>query len=100
VLEDGKPLLGPADADLTSEVSKIGKGSYCFWTTDVFFSTSDNSDPRTNGRLYEISYPATDIVGNSTAYLLYLITVLVIVLTIVWLVNKKRALPEKEKAVP
>ena len=65
----------------------------------VFFSTSDNSDPRTNGRLYEFSYPVT-FVGSFIAFCLYFITVLVIVLTIVWLVYKNRDFPEKEESTP
>jgi hypothetical protein len=101
VLEDGKPLPGPGNVGLDQYISPIGKGSYCFWLSMVIFSTSDNSDPNTNGRSYEFSYPVTStFVGRETAYFLYFITVLMIVFTIVWLVNKNRALPEKEKAVP
>jgi hypothetical protein len=67
----------------------------------VLFSASDNSDPRTNGRSYEFSYPVTStFVGKNTAFFLYFITVLMIVFTIVWVVNKNRDFPEKEKSVP
>jgi|GEM_PF-6499268 len=99
VLEDGIPLPGPADANPDTTITKIGKGSYCFWKFMVLFSTSDNSDPRTNGRYYEISYPVT-YMGNFIAFSLYFITVLVVAFTIVWLVNKNREFSEKEKSTP
>jgi SAM-dependent methyltransferase len=55
VLEDGRPLAGPANA-LHDDIRRIGGGRFSFWYDYVYFSTSDNSDPRTNGRSYEIEY--------------------------------------------
>ncbi len=54
VLEDGRPL-GPGNA-LHDDVRTIGCGRFSFWYDYVYFSTSDNTDPRTNGRRYEIEY--------------------------------------------
>jgi SAM-dependent methyltransferase len=58
VLEDGRPLPGPANA-LHDDIRSRGAGSSSFWYDFVYFATSDNSDPRTNGRRYEIEYPIT-----------------------------------------
>lgn len=57
ILENGKPL-GPAHSPV-KEVLDIGQGRYSHWHDGsaqwLFFSTSDNSDPRTNGRTYTIT---------------------------------------------
>ena len=37
------------------DIRNIGKGRFSHWGTTVIFSTSDNSDPRTNGRTYTYS---------------------------------------------
>ncbi len=58
VLEDGRPLPGPANA-LHDDVRSMGRGRFSFWYDYVYFSTTDNSDPRTNGRRYEIEYPVS-----------------------------------------
>lgn len=55
VYENGTKL-GGADA-LHEEIRKTGKGLYSHWKSGedskIYFSTSDNSDPNTNGRTYE-----------------------------------------------
>ncbi len=54
VLEDGKEL-GPVD-NKHDNIRQIGEGRYSHWSRNgLYFSTSDNSDPRTNGRKYEIA---------------------------------------------
>lgn len=58
VLEDGRPLPGRANA-MHDDIRSRGAGSFSFWYDFVYFATSDNSDPRTNGRRYEIEYPVT-----------------------------------------
>ena len=58
VLEDGRPLPGPANA-MHDAIRSRGAGSFSLWYDFVYFATSDNSDPRTNGRRYEIEYPVT-----------------------------------------
>lgn len=34
------------------EIRELGLGRYSHWSSSLFFSTSDNSDPNTNGRSY------------------------------------------------
>jgi len=53
--EDGKPL-GPAHS-LHAEIRDDGHGRFSFWDGMLYFSTSDGSDPRSNGR----SYVASDL---------------------------------------
>jgi len=55
VLEDGRPLPGPANA-LHDEIRQTGRGCFSFWHNYLYFSASDNTDPRTNGRQYEIEF--------------------------------------------
>jgi SAM-dependent methyltransferase len=71
VLENGVPLPGLGNA-LHDDIRQVGRGRYSFWHDYVYFSTSDNSDPRTNGRYYEISYPPTSI-GSVVARLFYIV---------------------------
>lgn len=56
LFEDGKPLGPPRSvhADIRNE----GGGRYSHWTREgLYFSASDNSDPRNNGRRYEVASP-------------------------------------------
>src|ERR1700754_1564360 len=53
--EDGWPL-GPAHA-APGDIAKVGKGRFSYWGSSIVFSTSDNSDPNTNGRTYEVVQP-------------------------------------------
>lgn len=48
--EDGAPL-GPAHT-LHDTIREDGGGAFSHWFNAIYFSASDNSDPRTNGRLY------------------------------------------------
>jgi glycosyltransferase involved in cell wall biosynthesis len=43
--------LGPG-ACLHDEIRTQGNGTYCVWGADLYFSASDNSDPRINERTY------------------------------------------------
>lgn len=55
--EDGKPL-GPAhNAHINTMENGLGRWSH-WGTRSIQFSTSDNSDPRTNGRQYKIVNPS------------------------------------------
>ena len=48
--EDGEWL---AFANAPHEaIAQVGEGRYSFWGDTLYFSTSDNSDPNTNGRQY------------------------------------------------
>ncbi len=52
--EDGRPL-GPARS-VHARIREKGRGRFSHWTREtLYFSTSDNSDPRTNGRRYEVA---------------------------------------------
>ncbi|MGD9496789.1 MAG: putative Ig domain-containing protein [Armatimonadota bacterium] len=54
LFEDGRPL-GPAHA-LHADIREKGAGRYSHWTREaLYFSASDNSDPRSNGRTYEVA---------------------------------------------
>jgi len=54
--EDGKPL-GPAHA-AHKDIREHGEGRYSHWgARRLWFSASDNSDPRTNGREYKVVHP-------------------------------------------
>jgi len=50
LFEDDRPL-GPPHQD-HAEIRTLGKGRYSDWDNYILFSSSDNSDPRTNGRRY------------------------------------------------
>jgi len=54
MLEDGRPL-GPAHA-LHADIVNVGAGRYSHWGPGVYFSASDNSDPRANGRRYVVVF--------------------------------------------
>src|SRR5215203_2090789 len=43
--------MGPAHS-LHKDIEERGRGRFSHWSTDLLFSTSDNSDPNTNGRSY------------------------------------------------
>lgn len=57
---DGSPLIlfedeapiGPAHS-LHDDIRRQGGGRFSHWDGNLWFSTSDNSDPRSNGRKYE-----------------------------------------------
>jgi hypothetical protein len=52
VLEDGRPLVDPHASH--EKVRKSGRGAYSHWGSEVYLSSSDNTDPSTNGRKYEV----------------------------------------------
>ena len=49
-------LLGPAHAE-HEEIRRKGGGRYSHWESNLYFSTSDGSDPNTNGRRYTVIWP-------------------------------------------
>jgi|GEM_PF-1785751 len=55
IFEDGKPL-GPAHSTPHSDIGTLGRGRFSHWenggTSVLVFSSSDNTDPETNGRSY------------------------------------------------
>ena len=56
-ITENQAELAPAHV-FEDAVAEKGKGSYLHWRNDLVFSTSDNSDPRTNGRVYAVSSEA------------------------------------------
>lgn len=52
LFEDDRPL-GPPHAPHDT-IRREGGGCYSHWGTQLYFSTSDNSDPRRNGRSYVV----------------------------------------------
>jgi hypothetical protein len=62
VREDGRALSSPHA--LHVDIAKIGAGRYSYWGAYLIFSTTDNSDPRANGRVYSLYIrPSPYIVG-------------------------------------
>ncbi|MEW5758308.1 MAG: DUF6541 family protein [Candidatus Omnitrophota bacterium] len=55
LMENGTPLK--SGHSLHQDIKDKGKGRYSHWTNYVLFSSSDNSDPRINGRSYSVLYP-------------------------------------------
>jgi len=54
--EDGR-ALGPPHA-LHAEIREKGAGRFSYWNHGLYFSTSDNSTPQVNGRVYTAKIPA------------------------------------------
>lgn len=67
VLENGVAQR-PGNAP-RSTVRDAGEGAFLFFGDRVYFSASDNTDPRTNGRRYSFMYPP---VSRRAAWVLYL----------------------------
>ena len=55
LFEDGAPL-GPAHAR-HADIRQTGLGRYSHWRDTLFLSSSDNTDPRVNGRIYHLYLP-------------------------------------------
>ncbi len=53
LFEDGRSL-GPAHCSHV-DVRELGAGRFSHWSGQLYFSTSDNSDPRSNGRSYALA---------------------------------------------
>ena len=56
VLKENANTLGPG-GQLHQRIRDFGGGLYALNSTDLRFSTSNNSDPRTNGRVYRVDVP-------------------------------------------
>jgi predicted AlkP superfamily phosphohydrolase/phosphomutase len=54
VLYENDQELGPAHS-LHDTIRQVGRGAYSHWDSSLYFSTSDRSDPRTNGRTYRLA---------------------------------------------
>src|SRR5262245_22095599 len=58
LFEDGVEL-GPAHS-LHEDIRSRGRGRFSHWGRSLFFSSSDETDPRTNGRAYRLVYSIAD----------------------------------------
>jgi hypothetical protein len=56
-LRENGQLLGPAHSG-HSDIRETGKGRYSHWRMKLWFSASDSTDPRANGRAYSVSVRA------------------------------------------
>jgi 2-polyprenyl-3-methyl-5-hydroxy-6-metoxy-1,4-benzoquinol methylase len=65
LFENGVPL-GPSHA-LHADIRASGGGAYSHWRDDLYFSSSDGSDPRANGRRYEIRIATSDSTASDSA---------------------------------
>jgi hypothetical protein len=70
VLWEDDKCLGPAHSQ-HADIRSMGDGAYSHWHDFLFFSSSDRSDPRKNGRSYrcEVTQPDTDAVLQPRIYL-------------------------------
>ena len=57
VVCEGSQLIGPAHS-IHADIASIGKGRFSHWGKDFIFSTSDNTNPNTNGRRYVAVRPS------------------------------------------
>jgi hypothetical protein len=57
LFEDGRPL-GPPHS-LHAAIREVGEGRYSHWGRSLFLSASDNSEPASSGRTYEVRYPVS-----------------------------------------
>ena len=81
LLENGVPL-GPSNAQ-HADIRSLGRGRFSIWNQYIYFSSSDLSDPRANGRRYTIRYPPLD---HWAAIVLYFVTVVSFSMTTgIWL---------------
>lgn len=55
LLEDGQPMPNPHATDV--EMRGPGLAAYSHWRAKLLFSTADCSDPRANGRRYDVAVP-------------------------------------------
>jgi FkbM family methyltransferase len=55
---EDEALLGPAHSQ-HEDIRRLGGGRHSHWDSVIYFSTSDGSDPNTNGRTYFLLHPET-----------------------------------------
>lgn len=61
LFEDGEPL-GSAHSQ-HDEIRVKGRGRYSHWANQLWFSTSDNTSPLKNRRLYQVMVPSVGVGG-------------------------------------
>lgn len=86
VYEDGIPLRYPNTPPFS--VDRRGKGRFSIERGNLILSASDNSDPRNNGRHYEIYWPTP--ISPSTQKICYFLTVVLLLLMYSYKVNQTK----------
>jgi hypothetical protein len=86
--ENGQPLAAAHSAH--SDIRERGQGRYSHWQGSLWFSASDSSDPRTNGRTYTVSVTAS--VNPDALAAVALIDVLALIAAWSWLMRFRRTL--------
>jgi hypothetical protein len=86
--ENGQPLGAAHSAH--ADIRERGQGRYSHWQGWLYFSASDSSDPRSNGRSYTVS--ATASLHPYALAAVALIDVLALIAARSWLVRFRRAL--------
>ncbi len=61
--EDNVKLASPHS--LHDNIRNYGNGAYSHWGTKLYFSTSDNTNPRTNGRAYALRHSSLSEIGDA-----------------------------------
>jgi hypothetical protein len=56
ILCEDERSIGPAHSP-HDDIRVLGRGRFSLWLNALYFSSSDNSDPNTNGRTYELVFP-------------------------------------------
>jgi hypothetical protein len=56
ILCEDDSIVGAAHS-VHDDITKAGNGRYSHWAGALYFSTSDHSDPNTNGRRYKLVFP-------------------------------------------
>ena len=65
-------------------IREEGQGRYSHWGGYLYFSTSDNTDPRTNGRTYRAVYPLSIAPWFEAAIFLLVLTALIRAVSSQW----------------
>src|SRR5687767_2993399 len=76
-LYEDRRELGPAHSDHAS-IRSAGGGRFSHWGANLYFSASDNSDPRTNGRAYALVTNARLAVDAVRFWALLFVTSLIV----------------------
>jgi len=63
LFENGVELSPPHS--LHADIRNLGKGRFSHWSTDLYFSASDNTNPATNGRKYTYTFDGS-VSGTTT----------------------------------
>lgn len=85
LLEDGKSLDRP-NAN-RNELKTKGKGRYVFLENSLYFSSSDNSSPLTNGRTYTIRFPL--ILWEEAVYGITILLIAGVILAAIFTTNNE-----------